>query len=511
MMATNSVSATEQHEQRMELEAVLASAEFVRAPRLAHLLSYLCEKYFAGDFNQIKEYSIGVEVFHRGAAFDQESDSIVRVEANRLRKRLAEYYAGEGAAHRLQIAIPVGQYVPKFEPNPGQAPAAVAIPSRLRVGIGWRARRVWSLAAAVLVLLAIGFAWRATRHRIQPTPLNPQAQFASPADGAQFGLPVGQEIRILAGSSRELVDHAGKLWSADAWFSGGTAVKCAVPHIWRTQEQGFYRTSRQGQFRYEIPLKKGLYELRLHFAETVFGPEGAETGGEGSRLMTVRVNGKTLLSGFDVEADAGASRTADVKIFPEIAPAADGILHLEFSGENGAPAILSAIELLPGLRGQMLPVRILPRQTPYYSNDSRWWSPDEYFEGGRQASYGTPASGTDDPDLYESDRWGNFSYAIPVAPGRYTLTLYFVARRVDADPLNPAADEGSLSSQRIFNVFCNGRGLLENFNPAKEARPQEVVVRQFKNLEPNAQGKLLLNFVPVQGYAAVSAIEVLAQ
>ena len=74
---------------RAEVEAVLQSKYFTRAPILAHLLSYLCEKLFDGEANQIKEYSIGVDVFHRGASFDQNSDSIVRVEANRLRKRLA--------------------------------------------------------------------------------------------------------------------------------------------------------------------------------------------------------------------------------------------------------------------------------------------------------------------------------------------------------------------------------------------------------------------------------------
>ena len=100
--------------QRAELQTVLSSQEFVRAPRLAHLLTYLCEKLFSGEANRIKEYSIALEVFNRGASFDQDSDSIVRVEANRLRKRLAEYYAGDGAAHALQITIPVGQYVPRF-------------------------------------------------------------------------------------------------------------------------------------------------------------------------------------------------------------------------------------------------------------------------------------------------------------------------------------------------------------------------------------------------------------
>jgi len=79
-------------EQRAELKTVLESKGFVRAPTLANLLSYLCEKLFAGEANQIKEYSIAVEAFRRGDSFDQESDSIVRVEANRLRRRLAEHY-----------------------------------------------------------------------------------------------------------------------------------------------------------------------------------------------------------------------------------------------------------------------------------------------------------------------------------------------------------------------------------------------------------------------------------
>ena len=104
---------TDLEAQRAELEAVLHSEHFTRAPTLAHLLSYLCERLFAGEASQIKEYSVGVEVFHRGSSFDQDSDSIVRVEANRLRKRLAAYYAGEGASHRLHITIPLGQYVPR--------------------------------------------------------------------------------------------------------------------------------------------------------------------------------------------------------------------------------------------------------------------------------------------------------------------------------------------------------------------------------------------------------------
>ena len=512
--------------QRAELEAVLHSEDFTRAPTLAHLLSYLCEKRFAGHAHQIKEYSVGVEVFHRGASFDQNSDSIVRVEANRLRKRLAAYYAGAGASHRLNITIPLGQYVPEFglaPPTQGEtlphqgnlsAPCQGEIEDagsrhgkpRFRLS----GRRGWQLAAGlVVVLLSCALLIFHPIKRAPAAAVSNQPP-ALPAE-SQLGPPMGEEVRILAGSGRSYVDHAGKLWNADAWFSGGTVVQSDVLHIWRTQNPGFYRTSRQGQFSYAIPLKKGIYELRLHFAETVYDPESTATGGEGSRLMTVRASGRTLLERFDIVADAGASRTADVKVFTDIQPAADGLLHLEFSAQNGKQAILSAIEILPGFRGRIRPVRVLARQTPYYSNDSHWWSPDNYFEGGQLASYATPVKGTDDPELYESERWGNFSYAIPVSPGRYSISLLFAARHGEWDDSSSSSGENRAPVAHVFNVFCNGNLLLKNFDLATEARQSDVVLRRFAGLEPNAQGKLLLNFVPMEGYASVTGIEVLPQ
>jgi hypothetical protein len=498
--------------QRAELDAVLHSEYFVRAPTLAHLLSYLCEKLFAGEARQIKEYSVGVEVFHRGDSFDQNADSIVRVEANRLRKRLAEYYAGEGASHRLHIAIPLGQYVPQFNSAALQGLKQPGSDSANTRTVDQRFPRAWWLVAALALLsLSLGCALLILRQMKQASPQAESNQSFKLPEESQFGPPLGEEVRILAGAGRSFVDHAGKLWNADAWFDGGDAVKSAVQHIWRTQDPDFYRSSRQGQFRYAIPLKKGIYELRLHFAETVYGPESTGTGGEGSRLMTVRANGKTLLARFDVVADAGASRTADVKVFTDITPASDGLLHLEFSGEDGKQAILSAIEILPGFRGHIRPVRLLARQTPYYSNDSHWWSPDNYFQGGQLAAYTAPVKGTGDPELYETERWGNFSYAIPVSPGIYSVILHFAVRHTDWDQPSSASGENRVPVAHIFDVYCNGNALLKNFNPAKEARQTDVIIRKFTDLRPNAQGKLLLNFVPVEGYATVTGIEVLPQ
>jgi hypothetical protein len=188
---------------------------------------------------------------------------------------------------------------------------------------------------------------------------------------------------VLAGAARSYVDRAGKLWTPDRYFTGGKAVRSSVQHIWRTQDPSIYRSSRQGDFHYDIPLKPGIYELRLHFAETFYGPEEIGSGGEGSRVMTARVNGKLLLDDFDVLLDAGGSRTADIKVFTGVSPAPDGELHLVFSSLRGGSATLSAVEILPGLRGGQRPVRISTRDVPYYSNDSLWWGPDDYFKGGQ--------------------------------------------------------------------------------------------------------------------------------
>lgn len=514
--------------QRAELEAVLQSRYFARAPRLANLLSYLCEKFFAGEADSIKEYTVGMEVFHRGSSFDQSCDSIVRVEANRLRRRLSEYYAADGASHQIEIRIPIGQYVPEFafacgrQIGPQLTHHSSSIPGdsgnwncggtkpkrwfRGPKRAGW-----WLGAAFALFVLGPGLVFLSVRQQRQALPLAPSNSPATQPSELQLSQPAGSEVRILAGATRSFVDHAGKLWSADTCFEGGAAVKSTVPHIWRTQDPAFYRSSRQGDFRYKIPLKKGVYELRLHFAETVYGPESNGSSGEGSRIMTVRANGKTLLDRFDIVADAGASRTADVKVFPGVTPSADGFFHIEFAGQDGKQASLSAIEILPGAHGHIRPVRLLASQTPYYSNDSNLWSPDNYFEGGQLASYASPVKGTDDPELYQTERWGNFSYAIPVSPGKYSVTLHFAARHADSTQSPTPSGDRRAASSRVFDVFCNGTVLLKDFNLSQEAAESGVVTRRLTGLYPNAQGKIFLSFVPVEGYAAVTAIEVIPQ
>ena len=503
-----------------ELQSVLASQIFARCPTLAHLLSYLCEKTFAGETAQIKEYSVALDVFGRRDTFDQDTDSIVRVQVNRLRKRLAEYYAGEGATHELRISIPVGHYVPLFEktlPAPTSdlagSPAGSQNKRPQLISKSKLGPRTWLVFAGAIALAILAVIGLGLRKREKPRPTVAPRQDVQALIEAPVGLPVGDEVRILAGASRSYVDRAGKLWSPDAYFSGGKGVRSTVQHIWRTQDANIYRSSRQGDFQYDIPLKPGVYELRLHFSETFYGPEEIGNGGEGSRVMTATANGKVLLNDFDVVLDAGGSRTADVKVFTGISPGNDGQLHLSFSSVRGGSAMLSAIEILPGLKDGQRPVRIVTRDVPYYSNNSRWWGPDIYFKGGQLSSSDDPAIDADDPEMYETERWGHFSYAIPVAPGRYTATFHFIEHRFDAsnrDRYQDSAEPGKARG-RLFSVFCNGKAILQNVDLIQEAGQNRPLIREVSGLQPNAQGKLLLEFVPVRNYATVTAIEIVPE
>jgi|CZKF01.1.fsa_nt_gi hypothetical protein len=99
---------------RAEVKAVLATETFRRSRKLSRLLSYLCDKYFAGEANGVKEYCIAVGVLGRDSEFDPQLDAAVRVDVYYLRKRLNDCYSLEARDHRVQITLPKGQYIPQF-------------------------------------------------------------------------------------------------------------------------------------------------------------------------------------------------------------------------------------------------------------------------------------------------------------------------------------------------------------------------------------------------------------
>jgi hypothetical protein len=498
--------------ERLELAALLASGIFGRAPNLALVLNYICTKYFEGTAEQIKEYNIAVEALGRPADFDQRSDSIVRVEAHRLRKRLREYYEGNGATHAVQIEIPPGQYAPRFifREQPGLIEQTQLAPEQVipiveptipvEVPNAPQPRRIiskpllWFSVGAMAVIIAVTVAWRHSG--------TVKAGMGLPSTGAS--LPAqGDTIRIRCGLERNsYIDRFGNTWLGDAFFHSGMAVDAADHAIQGTRDAELYRTRREGAFRYDIPLNPGVYEMRLHFAETVYGDDNPAGGGETSRVFTVRINGKEALSNFDVVADGGAS-AADIKVFKDITPSADGKLHLQFEPVSNQP-ILNAIEIAPGISGHMRPVRMVAQDHGYTDKNGHYWEPDRYVRGGQLVVRHETVSGSSDADLYRGERFGNITYTIPVAEGRYAITLYFAETWFGPGKAGGGPGAGS----RSFDILCNGVAVKRNFDIFKEAGGDDkAVTLSIPDVAANHQGKIVVSLVPAINYASINAIE----
>jgi TolB-like protein/Flp pilus assembly protein TadD len=97
------------------LERVIASNTFRRSQRHRHFLEHVIRAGLAGQRDRLKEVIIGIEVFGRTLPiYDPRRDPIVRVEAGRIRDKLARFYDNEGAGEAFQIVIPIGNYMPQF-------------------------------------------------------------------------------------------------------------------------------------------------------------------------------------------------------------------------------------------------------------------------------------------------------------------------------------------------------------------------------------------------------------
>ena len=514
-------ASTALEQERAEVHALLQSGLFDKAPRLGTFFRYICERHLEGRGDEIKEYCIAVEALGRPADFDPKKDSIVRVEAHRLRRRLEEYYSREGLGHPVSIAIPNGQYRPQFIIHPPPAPAAAAAPTAavpeppakavenlpLASEAPSPSRRRWPLVA-LATIAAAACVWIAIRayHRPAPVVHRPAASrqpinevwkgpATEPAEGA---------FRMLTGyHGPPFTDHQGHTWNADAYFTGGHSLDLPHRFIEGQPDPHLLKTERTGQFQYDIPLHPGAYELRLGFTETEFGQSNPGGGGESTRIFQVSINGKVLLSAMDPLAEAGAPNRFHVRVFKDVSPAADGKLHLRFDPLTG-PAFLNSMELLPSPPGRIHPVRIVAQSKPVIDSDGRLWAADEYYIGGSLVFRRNQVLNPVAEDLYQGERYGNFAYHLPLAPGKYRLTLHFAETWFGM----PESHEPALNS-RIFNVFANGTALLRDFQIVKDAGgPNRGIAKVFENLEPNAQGILRLEFVPVRNYAEVNAIEV---
>jgi len=290
---------------RAELNSLLESSAFRTSKRCREFLEYIVEHTISGPIGTLKERSIGVEIFRLPQDFDTGQHTIVRVTANEVRKKLAQHYLAEnGNYHPVRIHLPPGSYSGEFkwaEAPSARAEAAVEPPSgavetipeahaprRMRwfngvvIGCG---------TAALLIAGAFGM-WRS--HEVKAITVDAKSPAVAPSAAAV--LPVSGDLRLIAGSTNSYLDRSGRTWSPDQFFTGGNVLVRPSERILRTLDPDIYRHLRSGDFRYDIPLAPGNYELHLHFAETGLADFiSAESSGEGQRIFRVSENGERIL------------------------------------------------------------------------------------------------------------------------------------------------------------------------------------------------------------------------
>src|SRR5260370_1392724 len=241
--------------ERQELDALLKDVVFATSSNAAKLLRFVCEKYFENPEEPTAEYEVAVKALSRRPEFDSQKDSIVRVEAHRVRRRLQEYYQNEGASHGVGIVLPRGPYPPQFAYS-AEPPAA---PAEAPARNGARRSRAWAvIALAGVGLSAVAFAGLTfTRRNFSRSN---QATGQVPAAAVIAAVAPGDAVHILAGrASGEDIDRTGTRWTGDAWYTGGSAATLRYYSLALADDPAMFENCRIGkEFSYDIPLRPGV-------------------------------------------------------------------------------------------------------------------------------------------------------------------------------------------------------------------------------------------------------------
>jgi len=492
-----------QEEESQELHAVLRSEIFKKAPNLLHFLEYVAEQHFAGKADQIKEYSIAVQALHRPEHFDPQSDTIVRVTAHALRKKLENYYATEGAGHQIQIQLPSGKYLLQFirknqdlaaDAGSSSIPQSQEVPQSTQESPwqlhGSEPRQKWKmwLGAGVLVaalLATVGIYLSKNRHAVNAAKSGNQALIQSAGQEAVTRIRFGKQ-------ESPYIDAAGQTWATEKYCQGGAQFAHPGHEIQGTDDPAIFEQGREGKFHCRIPAPPGTYQLQLLFADTAGDKEAA-------RQVDFTINNRRG-DALDIVDEAGGNDIAIGKIYAGIQPMDDGAIHLDFTSDG---SFVNAVEISRADSEEAQVFRMIAGPAVFRDNQGNTWLPERFFQGGRRTFHPDGLPKVANSRLFEWERYGHFHYLIPAVPGKeYKVHLYFSEGWFGGSNGGP----GGIGS-RVFDVYCNGTTLLKEFD-ILSAQKDGAAVLTFDRVKPTAHGMLDIEFTPVKNYPLINAIEV---
>ncbi len=288
----------------------------------------------------------------------------------------------------------------------------------------------------------------------------------------------------------QYTDKAGIVYQADTRYSGGQIYTNSAA-IAGTDDDLLYQSERFGNFSYRIPLPNGNYQVTLKFAEIY-----AYCNSAGIRVFDVKIEGNDVLIDFDLFARAGKYKSYNVPIMVKVD---DGILNLNFSSiKNNAKinAILITTASPPPPQEVIFAVNCGGPQ--YTDKAGLIYQADTRYSGGQIYTSPAAIAGTDDDLLYQSERFGNFSYKIPLPNGTYTVLFKF-------SEIYPYSFSGS----RVFNVKIEGQRVVKNLDIFSKAGKNKAYDLTIPLPVTVSDGVMHIDFYNDRGSAKVNAIVVM--
>jgi Malectin domain len=271
------------------------------------------------------------------------------------------------------------------------------------------------------------------------------------------------------------------VYQADTQFTGGDTYTTSAK-ITGTVDQVLYQSERYGDFSYAFPLANGYYLVTLKFAEIYWTQVG-------QRVFNVLLQGSKVLSKLDIVAKVGPNAAYDVT------------LPVRVNGGTLTIAFQSVVDY-----AKVSAILVTPAQTMFAVNaggpqyaaaNGTVYQADTQFTGGNTYTTTAKITNTANQPLYRSERYGNFSYTIPLANGSYLVTLKF------------AEIYWTQVGQRVFNVLAQGTKVVSNLDLVAKVGPNaayDVTSRVYVT-----NGQLTLTFQSVVDNAKVSAILITGQ
>jgi hypothetical protein len=165
---------------KIQIQRIVSSKAFKTSEVHRNLFNYLAEKSLAGEAHNLKEYTVGLDVFGKPASYDPRQESVVRMHVGRLRQKLAEYYRTEGTDDSVIVDLPKGGFALTFESRPvpvAPPPVEVVAPAAMLPEPRRFSLREISLAAGLLLALAAAIYLAVRLSSVQ------KAETAAPAPG----------------------------------------------------------------------------------------------------------------------------------------------------------------------------------------------------------------------------------------------------------------------------------------------------------------------------------------